>query len=131
MSKSVKVEFVDGGRIRLATNFEDDGAQAAVKAAALNILSVAGEDRVFPDRGTSLGWRSSINQLFQSSGASAAATFAALDTVFFMRQSHRHELEDLPEEIFLHPSEVSADSIDLEMSYNTAGGETLSYPQNQ
>ena len=128
MSRSLRVDFLPGGKLSLSTTEAVSGAQAGARNACINLLSSAGEDPIFPERGTDLGWRSFQSSLLTFLGDGSLAKFAASDTLFFLRENLVADPEDKPDQITLIPVAVGPTSVDLKFSYTTTDGRVLSYP---
>ena len=127
MKRSVKLEFTGNGKLLLQTDQEAANEQSMVRAVALNLISKKGDDVIFADRGTDIGWSSFQGVVLMAAETGAAAKFAALDTLFFTRTYSSLDSKDKPEQIILEPSAIRASSVDLLLSVITVDRRTLSY----
>lgn len=128
MKRSLKTDFLPGGKIGLNTAEEVQNEQSMIRAVVLNLLSNKGKDLVFPDRGTDLGWNSFSSILLLAADFSGPARFAALDTLFFIRRTTSLDQADKPDEIVLTPVSIEVNAVTLELGCKTIDGRSVSYP---
>ena len=85
---SLALKFNADGRVQLLPEL-CTGNACLRQNAVVHLLTSEGSDPVFPDRGTTLLRDAVRGAVVNRQGAEHVANFAALDTLFFMRQ---HEL---------------------------------------
>lgn len=128
MTRSLKVDFMPGGKLRLDTSSEIKNEQSMIRSVAINLLSKSGSDPIFPSRGTNLGWTSFRNLVLQATDISGLTKLAAIDTLFFVRETSILDAADKPEDIQLTPTNLESNSIEVELACVTVDGRQVSYP---
>lgn len=83
--KGLKVNFNSDG-ITIDTEASVDGLEATIQNALLNIATRKGTDKVFPNKGTDLLHSAVTGKIVGINDANHVSQFAALDTLFFIRQ---------------------------------------------
>ncbi len=124
MSRGVKIEFLDGGDLRIDPSSEVDGFDAVVQSCTVNLLVSKGSDPLFPDRGTDLLTRALSGAVFSSQSARHAANFASVDTLFFSRRKERADADDKPESVLLENLDFKAGKLSFEPRIISIDGRT-------
>lgn len=125
MSASLNIIFTDAGEILLGDE-RVEGAPAAIQNVLVNILTAAGSDPVFPERGTDFTRDMLSGAAVDIRSATHVGNFAASDSLFFSRSYDTASGNDALAEIVLTPDPDS--SIDFEASFRTADNRVFSYP---
>ena len=122
--KSLKLIFAEKGAVfdfsSTVEGFEND-----VQVAMVNIATTKESDPIFPDKGTDLLKEAIAGRLINIRNAEHFANFAALDTLFLLRQFEDVANENRLVKVTLKPVEFSAGKLTLDAQFVSASGETI------
>lgn len=127
MASGIVISFLPDGSAELLPQIAV-GLQASVQNALVNILTPAGSDLLFSQRGTALFATALSGGIFNPRSAAHAANFAASDTLFFSREYDVADTADQLREVSLQPSFTGVDSLTVESGFLSIGGTRMSYP---
>lgn len=127
MASGIVISFLPDGGAELLPQVVS-GLQATVQNALVNILTPAGTDLLFSNRGTALFKTAISGGIFNPRSAAHAANFAASDTLFFSREYDVADTADQLREISLQPTFTGVDSLNVESGFLSLGGVRMSYP---
>jgi hypothetical protein len=119
--------FLPDGSVELLPQGSVTGFPATVQRAMVNCLEVQGEDPIFPRRGTDLLARALGGSLLNLRSAEHAGNFAASDTLFFGREYDVTESQFKLAEMQLSVAVLSLAVLELQASFVSIGGVTLSF----
>lgn len=123
--RSLLLEFRADGSAALLPE-EAGGFHATVQNALVNLLTEAGSDKVFAERGTNLLRSVAGGAVYNYASACHAANFAAADTLFFSRESDKALQQDRLDDLKLVP-DISA-GLSYEVSFVAPDGRVLGRP---
>ncbi len=119
--KSLKLNFNSDGAdfdlVQIADGFTCD-----IQAALVNIGTMAGSDRAYPEKGTNLLKAGVRSALFDIVAANHASNFAALSTLLFIRD---HDYDDNPNplaKIILKPALYDGRLLKLDAEFTGEDG---------
>ena len=98
--------------------------ECSVQNALVNLGSVQGGDKVFPDKGTDLLKTAVSGALFDLNSANHASNYAALDTLAFSKAA---DYQDNPEPITgmtLKPATFTGGVLTLDVKFTSSRGRT-------
>ena len=122
--KNLRLSFDNGG-LRIHPNEEVDGIDSEAQNALLNIGTIRGSDPIFPQRGTGIFLRGLQGKLGSRQAAIHEANFAAIDTLFFLRDTDPHTTNDKLSEVKLQVTEFSLGRLSLNALMTTLSGATV------
>lgn len=124
MKRGLKVEFLKEGA-RLLPTEEVRGSLSSVQNALVNIGTMQGTDKAFSDRGTDL-FKTVLSRGLPNVGdARHAANFAAVNTLFFVREQEEQTTDDSISRLQLTPSSLSLEKAEFDAYIETIGGEVF------
>ena len=85
MPEGIKLNFSDEG-VKILTDEKVDAFDAEVQNALMNIGVLNGSDPIYADRGTTLFIKGLQGRMTNSITAGHEANYAAVDTLFFVRE---------------------------------------------
>lgn len=130
MTQSIALKFEAGGGMRLMPDLKVSGMEAVVQNALVNLTTDAETDTLFPERGTVL-FRSALSGgIFNFRSASHACNFAAVDTLFFSREHEVADAADKLAELVVDPSYLDVNRLDVQVSFESVGGQKMSFNYN-
>lgn len=121
------IEFSNAGESpRISMDAKAEGADADLQCVVVNVMTRAGSDRAFPERGTSLSERVVRGEVFDSNQATHAANFAALDTRVFLDEFARDDVEHGISDLKLVPDGVEDRRLRMGIEATGLDGKTIS-----
>lgn len=124
MRRDLLINFsVDGASI---TQQECAGVRVGMQQCGVNIGTDAGSDPLFPTAGTALLLDALSGKLFNETLAQHSANFAALDTLYFVRQHDDESLEESEriQSIDLLVTGLGYQRVDITATFGTTNGST-------
>lgn len=105
---------------------EVTGRYATIQAALINMATAAGSDNAFPSRGTTLLRQAVSGALISEQEAMHAANFAAIDTVFFVRENEDSDTtDDRLDTIVTSPFFLSPQALQVDLQFLFLSGEEI------
>jgi hypothetical protein len=102
-----------------------DGLRAQVQAALLNLACERGSDPVYGERGTELMERAARDGVWSPARAQHLTNFAAVDTLFFLRDSEPRTLPSSLQDLGLTPGFLGQRTLDLDLYCESLDGQSL------
>lgn len=127
MNRSLALKFQSGGELSIVTDEVVEGFRLVCQSALLNLLSEAGRDPIYSDRGTDLFSRALSGSVFDLRSASHECNFAASETLHFSRYVETADEADCLNAVQLKPVFVGLQRMDAEVGFESLDGRTFSY----
>jgi len=126
MMKTLAIEFEGAEGARLNFSSLRTGFMTQVQSALVNLATERGSDRLSPRRGTQLLRRAVSGRLRNiRSDSRNAASFAAIDTLFFLRAGDAPNDTERAAEIKLQLGEFQDRKLNLHLQMVSTTGETV------
>jgi hypothetical protein len=122
--KGLKLTFGDVG-ISLELSESVEAVQCVVQNALVNIGTVKGTDNTFADKGTDLLINSVRNGIPSVNQAQHYANFAAIDTLFFSRETDLVTNDDSLQQVLMTPASLSRNNAQFDVQFETLDGRTF------
>lgn len=121
------LKFLTSGEVRIES-YGAAGTRLTLQNALVNLLTEAGEDLLYAERGTEI--LNTANSGFVSNvrNAQHAANFASNDLLFFSRAQDRAQGGDRLKTVVLNAHIIGGNVLELSSSFEMESGETLSFP---
>jgi hypothetical protein len=120
----VKITFSsDGALFDFSRAVED--RDAIIQNSMINIGTLAGSDKVYPDKGTSLFSSAVRGRLVNGNAAAHASNFAAVDTLFFERKYLDPTCPDLLTKVSLKPATFDGRQLTVNAAFQFDDGTTV------
>ncbi len=121
----LKVKFDKDGA-SLLTDEQVEDTDATIQAALINIATPVGSDPAHPERGTDLLRRAASGAIVSPQEAAHAANFAAVDTLFFVRENEPAASDDDKlSAIDTNPLILSAQTLQVNLQFHFISGLTV------
>jgi hypothetical protein len=111
--------------IRLLLDKSVSGLPAQVQAALLNVACARGSDPVYADRGTELMERAARDGVWSPARAQHLVNFAAVDTLFFLREVEPRTLPSSLQDVGLTPGFLGVKTLELDLYCESLDGQSL------
>lgn len=124
MRRDLLIEFsLDGASI---TQQERSGVRVGMQQCGINIGTDAGSDLLFPAAGTSMLLDALSGKLFNTTLAQHSANFAALDTLYFVRNHDDADWDekDRIQNVDLSVTGLGYQRVDITAAFATTDGDT-------
>jgi hypothetical protein len=127
MTEGIAIVFQKEGYIALALGQRVQGFKAVIQNAMVNLLTDAGTDLIYADRGTTLFFRALNAGIFNYRSASHACNFAASDTLFFSREHEEADADDKLNTVGLEPALLNFNRLDATVGFVSIDGRSASF----
>ena len=122
--KGLKFTFGDSGGY-LEPDQQVQDVQCVIQNAMINIGTIKGSDTVFPEKGTDLLLQAVRNGIPSVTQAQHYANYAAVDTLFFSRDTDIVTTDDSIQQILLTPSSLSRNNASFDAHFELLDGRTF------
>lgn len=122
--KGLKITFEATGAT-ISTSEKVEGVAAQVQNSLVNIAQQKGSDKLFPNKGTDIFRQALQGRIAGLQEAHHLSNFAALDTLFFIRDTLRDQDMTKISRVVLKPFEYSGNRLRITSSFEFSDGSVV------